>query len=131
MALLSQGRLVKLGVGQSVQKAATNIILVQGGGRYRGGAGGEPEMVAAAAVVGAGVGSVQVGVLLVLPRSLARGTLRIVRLGGPKVRKTRDTDADVHEAGDVCMHRDSSLAPLLDLLRGVKAVTDVFDSMIR
>ena len=43
----------------------------------------------------------------------------------------RSDVADVHEAGDVFMYRDSSFAPLLDLRRRIKAVMDVLDSMIR
>ena len=39
--------------------------------------------------------------------------------------------ADVHEAGDVFMYRDSSIAPLLDFSRRIKAVMGVLDSMIR
>ena len=55
----------------------------------------------------------------------------MVRLGGPKVRKARGCVADVHEAGDVVMYRDSSITLLLDLRRMIKAVMDVLDSMIR
>ena len=66
---------------------------------------------------------------LVLRRGSAR--IRVVRFGGPKVRKARGNVADVHEAGDVFMYRDSSIAPLLDLRRRLKAVMDVLDSMIR
>ena len=49
---------------------------------------------------------------------------RVVRLGGPKVRKVRPCAADVHEAGDVFMYRDLSIAPLLDVRRRIKAVMD-------
>ena len=56
---------------------------------------------------------------------------RVVRLGERKVRKSRSNAADVHEAGDVFMYRDSSIQPLLDLGRGIKAVMDVLDSMVR
>ena len=66
---------------------------------------------------------------LVLRRGSAR--IRVLRFGGPKVRKARGNVADVHEAGDVFMCRDSSIAPLLDLRRRLKAVMDVLDSMIR
>ena len=45
--------------------------------------------------------------------------------------RARGNDADVHEAGDVFMYRDSSIAPLLDPRRRFKAVMDVLDSMIR
>ena len=60
-----------------------------------------------------------------------RGSARVVWLSGPKVRKARGNAADAHEAGDVFMYRDSSIAPLLDLRRRLKAVIDVLDSMIR
>ena len=63
---------------------------------------------------------------------VGRGTaiFRVIRLGGPKVRKVRRSAADVHEAGDVFMHRDLSIAPLFDLRR-IKAVMDVLYSMVR
>ena len=57
--------------------------------------------------------------------------IRVVRLGGPKVRKAQQSAADAHEGGDVFMYRDSSAAPLLDLRRRFKAVMDVRDAMIR
>ena len=66
---------------------------------------------------------------LVVGRGTAR--FRVVRLGGPKVCKVRRSAADVHEAGDVFMHRDLSIAPLLDLRRRIKAVMNVLDSMVR
>ena len=62
-------------------------------------------------------------------RGIAR--FRVVRLGGPKVREARSNVADVQDAGDVFMYRDSSIAPLLDLRRRITAVMDVLDSMIR
>ena len=37
---------------------------------------------------------------------------------------------DVHDAADIFLYRDSSIAPLLDMRRRFKAVTDVLDSMI-
>ena len=46
------------------------------------------------------------------------------------MRKARTNAADVHEADDVFMYRDSSVAPPLDLKHGIKAVMDVLDSMI-
>ena len=60
-----------------------------------------------------------------------RGTarLRVVRLGGPRVRKGRRNAANGHE--DVFMYRDLSTAPLLDLRRRIKAAMDVLDAMIR
>ena len=66
---------------------------------------------------------------LVLGRGSAR--FRVVRSGGPKVRKTRSNVADVREASDVFMHRDSSIAPVLDLRRRTKAVMDAHDSVFR
>ena len=57
--------------------------------------------------------------------------MRVVRLGGPEVRKARKNAADPHEGGDVFMYRDSSAAPLLDLRRWTKAVMDVLDAVIR
>ena len=69
------------------------------------------------------------GHCLVLVRGGAR--FRVVRLGGAKVRKAHCNVADVFEAGDVFMYRDSSIAPLLDLRRRITAVMDVLDSMIR
>ena len=66
---------------------------------------------------------------LVLGRGLAR--FRRVRLGGYKVRKVRCIAVDVHDAADVFLYRDSSIAPLLDMRRRFKAVIDVLDAMIR
>ena len=66
---------------------------------------------------------------LVLGRGVAR--FRHVRLGGHKVRKARSNVADVHDAADVFLYRDSSIAPLLDMRRRFKAVMDVLGSMIR
>ena len=45
--------------------------------------------------------------------------------------KARSNVADVHDAADVFMYRDSSIALLLDLRRSIKAVMDVLDAMIR
>ena len=45
--------------------------------------------------------------------------------------KARSNVADAHDAGGVFMYRDSSIAALPDLGRGIKAVMDVLDSMIR
>ena len=55
---------------------------------------------------------------------------RVVRLGGPNVRKARNGVADDHNGGDVFMYRDSSIAPLLDLWR-IKAEKDILDAVIR
>ena len=66
---------------------------------------------------------------LVLGRESA--SFRVVRLGGHKVRKARGTAADAHDAADVFLYRDSSIAPLLDMRRRFKAVMDVLDTMIR
>ena len=64
---------------------------------------------------------------------LGRGSamFRVVRLGGHPVRKARGNVADVHDAADVFLYRDASLAPLLDMRRRFKAVMDVLDAMIR
>ena len=64
---------------------------------------------------------------------LVRGSalVRVVRLGGHKVRTARGNAADAHDAADVSFYRDSSIAPLLDMKRGFIAVMDVFDAMIR
>ena len=66
---------------------------------------------------------------LVLGRGMAR--FRLVRLGGHKVRKVRGNAADIHDAADAFLYRDSSIAPLLDMRRRFKAVMDVLDAMIR
>ena len=47
------------------------------------------------------------------------------------VRKARGNLADVHDAADVFLYRDASLAPLLDMRRRFKAVMNVLDAMIR
>ena len=60
---------------------------------------------------------------LVLGRSTAR--LRVVRLGGPKVRKVRGSAVDPADGGDIHLYRDSSIAPLLDLRRRLKVVFDL------
>ena len=60
---------------------------------------------------------------LVLGRRSA--SFRVVRLGGHKVRKARGNAADAHDAADVFLYRDSSVAPLLDMRRRFKAVMDV------
>ena len=66
---------------------------------------------------------------LVLGRGLAR--FRHVRLGVYKVRSVRCNAVDVHDAVDVFLYRDTSIAPLLDMRRRFKAVIDVLDAMIR
>ena len=50
---------------------------------------------------------------------------RVVRLGGDKVRKACGNASDVHDAADVFLYRDSSIAPLLDMRRRFKAVMGV------
>ena len=65
---------------------------------------------------------------LVLGRGSA--SFRVVRLGGHKVRKARGSAADAHDAADVFLYRDSSIAPLLDMRR-IKAVMEILDAMIR
>ena len=64
---------------------------------------------------------------------LGRGavSLRRVQLGGPRVRRARADIADVFDAADIFFFRDFSLAPLLDMRRGFKAVVDLLDAMIR
>ena len=66
---------------------------------------------------------------LVLGRCSA--VFRVARLGGHPVRKARTNVADVHDAADVFLYRDTSIAPLLDLRRWFKAVVDVLGAMIR
>ena len=66
---------------------------------------------------------------LVLGRG--RASFRVVKLGGPKIRKARGYAADAHDAADVILYRDSSIAPLLDLRRRLKAVMELVDAMIR
>ena len=60
-----------------------------------------------------------------------RASFRTVKLGGHKVRKARGYAADAHDAADVFLYRDSSIAPLLDLRRRLKAVMELVDAMIR
>ena len=62
---------------------------------------------------------------LVLGRGMAR-----FRLGGHKVRKVPSNAVDVHDAADVFMYRDSSIAPHLDMRRRFKAVMELPDAMI-
>ena len=64
---------------------------------------------------------------------LGRGStlLRVVQLGGHRVRKARANVADALDAADVFLYCDSSVAPLLDMRRRFKAVLDVLDAMIR
>ena len=64
---------------------------------------------------------------------LGRGSalFRVVTLGGPQVRKARGDVADAHDAADVFLYRDSSIAPVLDMRRRFKAVMDVLGAMIR
>ena len=66
---------------------------------------------------------------LVLGRGCA--SFRVVKLGGHKVRKARGYAVDGHDVVDVFLHRDSSIAPLLDLRRRLKAVMELVDAMIR
>ena len=65
----------------------------------------------------------------VLGRGVAR--FRQVRLGGCRVRKVRRNAVDVHDAADVFLYRDASIAPVLDMRRRIKAVMDVLGAMIR
>ena len=50
---------------------------------------------------------------------------RVVRLGRPKIHKARSNVVDAHDAAGVSLYRDSSVAPLLDFRRRIKAVVDV------
>ena len=52
-------------------------------------------------------------------------------LGGPPFQKARGNVAVAHDAADVFLYRDSSVAPLLDMRRRFKAVVDVLGAMIR
>ena len=52
-------------------------------------------------------------------------------LAVPEVRKARGNVADPDDGEDVFMCRGSSIVPLLDLRRGLMAVMDVLDGMIR
>ena len=65
--------------------------------------------------------------------ALGRGNVlfRVVKLGGHQVRKARGNVADAHDAADVFLYRDSSIAPLLDMRRRFKTVIDVLGAMIR
>ena len=65
---------------------------------------------------------------LVLGRGTAR--FRVVRLGGPKVRKVRSSAVDPADGRDVHLYRDSSLAPLLDLRHHLKVVFDILGDML-
>ena len=71
---------------------------------------------------------------LVLSRGLVLGRgkalFKLVRLGGHQVRKVRGNAADVHDAADVFLYRDSSIALLLDMRRRFGEVIHVLDSMI-
>ena len=63
---------------------------------------------------------------------LGRGSamLRVVQLGGPRVRRARADVADALDAADVFLYCDSFVA-LLDMRRRIKAVMDVLGAMIR
>ena len=65
--------------------------------------------------------------------ALGRGVARFrqVRLGGCRARKVRRNAVDVHDAADVFLYRDASIAPVLDMRRRIKAVMDVLGAMIR
>ena len=66
---------------------------------------------------------------LVLGRGTAR--FRVVRLGGPKVRKVRSSAVDPADGVGVHLYRDSSTAPLLDLRRRLKVVFDILGGILR
>ena len=60
-----------------------------------------------------------------------RASFLVGKLGGHTVRKARGNAADAHDAADVFLYRDSSIAPLLDMRRALKAVMELLDPMIR
>ena len=64
---------------------------------------------------------------------LGRGSalLRVVQLGGPRVRRARANVADALDTADVLLYCDSFVAPLLHMRRRFKAVIDVLGAMIR
>ena len=64
---------------------------------------------------------------------LGRGNalFRVVSLSRHKVRKARGNAADAHDAADVFLYLDSSIAQLLDMRRRFQAVWGVLDAMIR
>ena len=70
----------------------------------------------------------------ILDRGLVLGRVsvlfRAVKLGGHQVCKARGNASDVHDAADVLLYRDSSIAPLLDMRRRFKAMMDVLGAMI-
>ena len=66
---------------------------------------------------------------LVLGRGVFR--TRLVRLGGPEVRKARRNFADPLEGGDVSLCHDVSTAPLLGLRRRFRLVANLLSAMIR
>ena len=66
---------------------------------------------------------------LILGRGAA--SFRRVQLGGQWIRRARANAADAHDAADVFLYRDFSVAPLLDMRRRFKAVMDILDAMIR
>ena len=65
---------------------------------------------------------------LVLGRGVFR--TRLVRLGGPKVRKARRNFADPPEGGEVSLYHDVSTAPLLGLRRRFGLVANLLSAMI-
>ena len=54
-----------------------------------------------------------------------------VRLGGPKVREARARCADAGDGAQIDLYRDSSVAPLVDLRRRLRAVLDVLAAVRR
>ena len=63
---------------------------------------------------------------LVLGRG--RALFRVVKLGGRRVREAPGNVSDSHDAADVFLYRESSIAPLLDMRRRFKAVMCVLDA---
>ena len=66
-----------------------------------------------------------------LVRGRGSAVLRVVQLGGPRVRGARADVADALDAADVFLYRDLSVAPLLNLRRRFKVVMDLLGAMIR
>ena len=69
--------------------------------------------------------SVLLAVLFVFGRGIAQ--FKVVKVGGAQVCKARNNVADIHDSGGVFMYRDSSISPVFDLRRKLKAVLDVLD----
>ena len=55
----------------------------------------------------------------------------VVKLGGPKMRSARARCADPGDGAQVDQYRDSSIAPLIELRRRLRAVLDVVGAICR